>query len=311
VNGHAPPTWTDGLHDATLRELPPPPDASTNSATSTDQHPPARALEPPRRSIGSTEDGPKAPTTWALLLLAVAVVVVCAATAWSVSARTTMVYAADAELLVPVRADGEPQDIERELATQTVVIDGPGVLQPAAEELGMAPDDLDDAISTSVVEGSQIIRVRARGANGDEAVRRLEEVLRAYTSVDVSSSQTEAHRFIDDQVRTVNDEQARLQQELDAVRRLPAPGDPARDRELTEQMQVRTQRLTTLQDQLLQIELQNLQSNAARVISPPTAKDQPIEPMPVRSAALGALAGLVLAAGLLAVGRWLTGGRAR
>lgn len=248
-------------------------------------------------------------TTMGLLVVAVIVFVGCTAMAWFVSTRSPDVYGAEAELMVPVRNDGQPRDVERELGTQMAIIDGPGVLQPAAERLGLQPQQLDKSVSASVVDGTQIIRVRATGADRDEAVRILDGVVEEYTAGSTAGGQDDARRYLEEQLTSVSDELAQLQRALDAHRR-QAVVDPARDRELSAQIASRSQRQTALQDQLLQMELEDLQAGSATVVSSPRALVDRVAPQPVRSAAMGSLAGLVLATGILVGGRRLLRGGA-
>jgi capsular polysaccharide biosynthesis protein len=245
-----------------------------------------------------------------LIAVAVLVVVVSTGTAWFVGGRGPDLYAARADLLVELGQVSDTNEAERLLTTQVVVIEGPGVLEPAAETLGLSRQGLDAAVSASLVEGSQVIRVEATDRSADQALRMTTAVVDQYASAPSESPLEETRAFVEEELDAVTAAITRLQAQLDQERAAASP-DPNADRTLNSQIQAQTQRQASLQNELLQLELQDRQTTQhARVIAPPAALDEPVAPTPERAAALGLIAGLILAAGIVALGWRLRAPRA-
>jgi capsular polysaccharide biosynthesis protein len=237
-----------------------------------------------------------------LIGLAIAVVLISTLTAYWVGGRGTSVYAADAEVVLDLGAVNDSMQAQRMLTTETVIIEGHGVLAPASDELGMDQSDLEESIDASVVTGSQIIRVRATSEDPERAEEIATSVLDAYLGSPRSTDVAEARSFLEEELETVSAAQAQLLAQIDQLRAAATPPNPAEERGLLEQSQSNIQRISTLQSELLRLQLRELEVGRPRLIAEPQALQDPIAPTPTRTAALGLLAGLVLATGILVMG---------
>jgi capsular polysaccharide biosynthesis protein len=229
------------------------------------------------------------------VLLAVLVVLVATAAAWWTGSRGPTVYGAEAELLLDVNTDSD-QAAERRLGTQMLVIEGGNVLVPASERLGMPLRELRRALDVSVVQGSQIIRLEASADSRERAVEIIDQVIGAYLAQPPDAVAQQTNEYLDAQIEQIAERRTEVSAELD---RLDA--DDARAAELRAVADQLLQRESALQDQIVQIEVDQIQLGRPAITTPPSPIEDPLAPTPLRSAALGLLAGLVLAS-LVVVG---------
>jgi capsular polysaccharide biosynthesis protein len=237
-----------------------------------------------------------------VIVLAVLVAAVCSATAYWVGGRGPNVYAADAQVVIDLPDSVDSSQAERILATEAATIKGAGVLEPVAESLGVQLEDIEKATDASVIPGSQIIRIRASSEDPDRAGAIATAVVDTYIGAPRSDSGSAARSFIEGELAKVSSEQADVQTRLDQLRRQPTPPDPATERTLVEQSSTLDARIGALQSELVRLQLQELESGKPRLISAPRVLADPVAPTPMRTAALGLIAGLALAAALVVIG---------
>lgn len=116
-----------------------------------------------------------------LRLAAVSVVIVAAATtsAILVNALRGPVYGAEAEILYRTE-DPSGARAERELATQQVILQGRGVLQPVAAEADLTVEDLQEKLTVDIVGSSDVLRLRVGDRDVAEAVDLTESIADSY-----------------------------------------------------------------------------------------------------------------------------------
>jgi capsular polysaccharide biosynthesis protein len=239
---------------------------------------------------------------WRVVAASVVVVVLAAGTAYLIGSRGPDRYGADVELVYQVGSVSDSSEAERVLTTQVVVIEGPAVLGPVAERAGRELDDLEDDVSASVVRGSQIIRVRVVDEDPERARALAQDVADTYAEQPQRETVDPARDFLQGEIDTIAADRKELRDDLAALQARPAADrDATEEQAATNQLQVLAQQEANLSAELVRLELDDLQAGSARVLAPARALDGRVEPTPERSAALGGVAGLIVAAGMVAL----------
>ena len=238
------------------------------------------------------------------------VLVLSLTSAFVVSALQPTTYGAQAEVYYEVT--GSSQEADLQLATQQVLLGSRGVLEPVADTYGITLAELSESQQVERVGDSQVLRLLVTGTDAGLTVQLAQDIVDSYVqtvSADAGGAQ-DAGR-----------EQA-LQQRIAELATVAA-ADRARLDELSEQraqavaagreldvsgeeqhLQARQQRLreqiATAQADLTRIGVARQIGGDARVLTPAYALDKPLGPNPVRAAAAGLIAGLLLSAAVIA-----------
>jgi capsular polysaccharide biosynthesis protein len=253
-------------------------------------------------------------TQWSLRRLAavsVALIMLCVLAASVVSAAQSTVYGARVEVLYEVT--GTSQSGERQLATQRVLLGGRSLLGPVAAEHGVPLTELARATDVERIGGSEVMRITVEDEDPDLALLLAQSIADSYVATvtgGLTDTGLEEEQRLRDQIRdeTLAAEagRARLDQ-IAAARATPAPEAApvpmsAEERELLSEDATRARRISELQAQLTQVMSDRWQTARVRVLTPAYLLESPVGPKPVRAAAAGAMAGLLLAAALMFLG---------
>jgi len=244
-------------------------------------------------------------------LFAVLLVLVPTVVAAVVSAQQPPTYAAEAEILYRGGQSTTSDTIERELETQRVLMVNRTAIDSAARAVGHDPESVSKSVDTKVVEGSNVLRLRAEDRSRRVARVLVESLVARYTAVvqQSATNRLDAQRqAVDAQIAGAN---ARLAQIADRVRQITAVGlqQPpplqAEQRALESEADTLRQQVVDLQEQSLQWNVANPDAGmaTAEVLAGPTILDKPVGPQPLRAVAGGALVGLLLAFGLVTFSR--------
>ncbi|HEY4605536.1 MAG TPA: hypothetical protein VIH08_14505 [Blastococcus sp.] len=244
-------------------------------------------------------------------LFAVLLVLVPTVVAAVVSAQQPPTYAAEAEILYRGGQTTTSDTIERELETQRVLMVNRTAIDSAARAVGHDPESVSKRVDTKVVEGSNVLRLRAEDRSRRVARVLVESLVARYTAVvqQSATNRLDAQRqAVDAQIAGAN---ARLAQIGDRVRQITGVGlqQPpplqAELRALESEADTLRQQVVDLQEQSLQWNVANPDAGmaTAEVLAGPTILDKPVGPQPLRAAAGGALVGLLLAFGLVTFSR--------
>jgi capsular polysaccharide biosynthesis protein len=290
------------------RSAPPPPPETAPAAGEAVGEGPGSPGQEPGVSTGHPESAARPgrgsssapPFPWIVAVAAVLVVLLATGAAYVVGGTGPERYAADVEVFFdPGRVDS--QEADRSLATQVVVIEGPSVLGPVADASGQDFDDLTEMVSVSVVQGSQILRIRVVDEDAEVARVLAQDIAETYAGERPSAASDAAREFLQDRIDELDTVRIALQSELSEVQAAPpANRDQARERSLQDELQLVSQQQIALDAELIRLELEDIQAAGARVLAPARALEDPVEPRPVRSAAMGAVVGLLVAAGMVA-----------
>ncbi len=207
------------------------------------------------------------------------VVVAAVASAVAVSSRGVPQYGARADILY-IAAPSTPLDArDRALATQRSLIASRAVLLPVAARNDIALADLRGAVSVDAGARSDLLHITVSDGRRARALHMTQEVTAQYMAL-ARSLITGAER----------DRRALERQ----IERLTARARDARGGEGT----ILAQRVADLQERVLQMVSAGAAAGRPRVLSPAYPLAGRLAPQPMRAAAAGLIAGLVLATGV-------------
>lgn len=229
------------------------------------------------------------------------------------STAQSPIYAAEADVLYQGGDSTDAQSIERELATQQVLLQSRPLIQQAAEVADRSPENVADAVSVEVLEQSSVLRVHVEDADPDVAEQiatsLVEEYIAAVQAQTTSSATAaEERQLLQEQVDGLNVRLDEVTTRIGELVEIPVPSAAAQLelRSLESEAETIRGRLTALQAQILETDLRGLQEGrgGAQVFAAATVLDEPVAPQPLRAAAAGALLGIALALALLALLRY-------
>ncbi|HEY6422105.1 MAG TPA: hypothetical protein VIY28_02410 [Pseudonocardiaceae bacterium] len=213
-------------------------------------------------------------------------------------------YGARAEILYPISQDqagGDPLRQDRQLSTQLVFLKSRAVLGPVAQKLGRQYTDIDRDVSVAVLQTSEVIQVEAHGTTKEGAKQTLQAVMDGYLAL--VGQPSGVTRNLDAQLADTRATTAKLQ---------------ARVVQLTPQVLAGTATQVTLNDARTQVTASQDREKAiqariddlnltgrsgpnAQLLTPPYVLPDPVSPQPLITAGTGALVGLLVAGGAVAM----------
>jgi uncharacterized protein involved in exopolysaccharide biosynthesis len=249
-------------------------------------------------------------------LAVVLIVVVPAVGAALISARMAPTYGAEVEILYQTGDAGSPETVERELATQRVLLVSRPAIAAASQDVGRSPVEVAKHVKTEVLEGSNVIRLRATDTSARVARLLATSLAEQYIAVvqEKGAARLDQRRqAITAQIDAANARLAQINDTVFALSRGPAIqagvgniqlplGVQAEVRSLETEAGVLRQQVADLQEQIVQLDADPAaapQVARAEVVVEPMLLPEPVGPQPLRAAAAGGLVGLLLAFGLV------------
>lgn len=195
----------------------------------------------------------------------------------ALSSLTEPVYTARASVLVqPVIAEQFGNvNIGNVLnmATEAQVAQSLGVASAAAEQLGVAPDDVRDALSVDTAQDTEVLNIRYRARTPAVAALGAQTVATSYLRYREAIAATDADRRLDsiaDQIKTITE-------------RVAAGGQTAAYQDTLRALLADQRELTSIKA-----------TSGGRVITDAVAPTSPTAPRPAVNLATGAIGGLLL-----------------
>jgi uncharacterized protein involved in exopolysaccharide biosynthesis len=227
--------------------------------------------------------------------LAVATVVVTAVTAYLWSVRQDPIYGAQAEFLFSHNETASFTDISRLVDTQTVILRSRRVLAPVAELADTSVESINESLSVEIVGQTNVLRLTMTDPNARAAERVAQAIVDNYVqgfSDEFSVQDQEAMSFLRRRIKEVSTSLKVAEARLDEsnVRR-------SQEQRLSVQVTDSLQQLSSLQDQLVELQLERHMGPSVEVVTPAHLLPEPLKPNPLQSAGVGVLAGLVIAGG--------------
>jgi capsular polysaccharide biosynthesis protein len=176
---------------------------------------------------------------------------------------------------------------DRNLTTQQLLMQSNAVTGPVAGQYGLTAEDLQEKMTVSLADGSELLTVDVRDPSQDLATRMAAAVTNQYLQVSAATQpMADQAKFLQDQLNTVTAQ----------VNNLTTANTPAS----LAQLPSVAQRQTQLAQQLDQLNLAQVARPTARLVVPAFPAGQ-ISPRPGFGAATGAVAGLAVAIVAIAV----------
>jgi capsular polysaccharide biosynthesis protein len=268
-------------------------------------------LVPPQRSATESEglsdprgSGQLMPARQARLAI-MALTIILLGTGAGLAGALTLpkTYGARAELLYPISQDqrgGDPLRQDRNLSTQLVYLKSRAVLGPIAQKQGRQYTDLDRDVSVQVLQTSEVIQVEAHGNTKEAARQTLQAVVEGY--LELVGQPSGVTRNLDTQLADARANTARLQTQVTQLTTAVLAGTATQIslNEARAQVVASVDREKAIQARIDEIKLTGQGTNTQLLTAPYVLPD-PVSPQPLIAAGTGALVGLIVAAGVVAV----------
>lgn len=239
-----------------------------------------------------------------LAMIVLAIVLVGAAAGWGGGLVLPKTYGARAEILyaaAEAQQGGDPLKQDRQLSTQLVLLKSRTVLGPVAAQQRRQFEDLDKDVKVTILENSNVIQVEADASAAPVALETLQAVVNGYLALAGKPSgvvrNLEAQRAASHQ--TTNQLQTRVQQLTSAV--LAGTATQTSLNDARAQLAASVDREKAIQARIDDATLTGQVGPVAQLLTPPYALPDAVYPRPPVAAGTGALVGLVVAGGMLAV----------
>lgn len=265
---------------------------------------------PPQRSVSHIEDATGAdPSGWLtprLVMLTLTIILLGAAAGLGAALILPKTYAARAEVLYsasqPQQGGGDPLQQDRQLSTQLVLLKSRAVLGPVAQKQGRRFEDLDKDVSVSVLENSNVIQIEADGSSQPIALQTLQAVTTGYLAL--AGQPSGVARNLNDQLADARQATAQLQTRIPQLTSAVLAGTATQASldDARAQLTASQAREKALQARIDEVNLSGQAEATAQLLTPPYSLPDPVSPRPPIAAGIGALVGLIVAGGMLAVG---------
>lgn len=263
---------------------------------------------PPQRSASRTESAsePRSGGQVTARLVLVALILILLGTAVGLAGALVLpkTYGARAEILYPIGQDdqgGDPLRQDRQLSTQLVFLKSRAVLGPIAQKQGVGFKDLDQSLSVSVLQTSEVIQVEAHGSTKEAARQTLQAVTDGYLAL--AGQPSGVTRNLDTQLADARANTARLrtqEQQLTTAVLAGTATQPALN-DVRAQITASVDREKAIQARIDEINLAGKSGPNAQLLTPPYVLPDPVSPQPLIAAGIGTLIGLLVAGGVVAV----------
>lgn len=260
------------------------------------------AQRPAPQEEPSTEGLANRGITPRLILLALTIVLLGTAAGLGGALVLPKTYGARAEVLYPVQdQSGDPLKQDRQLSTQLVFLKSPAVLGPVAQKQGRTFKDLDKDISVKVLENSEVIQVEAHASTKLAAMQTLQAVMDGYFAL--AGQPTGITRNLDTQLSDAKANTAQLQTRVQQLTTAVAAGTATQTalNEARAQLTASQDREKAIQARIDELKLTGQSGTDPQLLTPPYSLPDPVFPQPLLSAGTGALVGLIVASGVVAL----------
>ena len=263
---------------------------------------PPSAVDEPSPVEEPSADEPRVQT---LVVLALVIILVGAMAGWVGALVAPETYVARAQVLYPITKE-QPTGFLREdrnLTTQLVLLRSRAVLVPAAAAAGSPVDEFEKDVAIRLVDSSEIIEIEVRDDSPESALRAVSAMVSTYFAAEQSAPQSGVRDYLDGQLADLRIRIADTRARLLELRGQPETGT-AKDAQVANaesELSALVGREQAVASQLDQLEIIELAGPTPELTTQPYALTKPISPKPLVLAATGALSGLVVASGVVAL----------
>lgn len=214
-------------------------------------------------------------------------------------------HAARAEIMYPITEE-QPTGFLREdrnLTTQLVLLESRAVLGPAAAAEGEDLADLEQNVEVSPLDSSEIIRIEVHDNSPERALSLVESIVAIYLDRTQDNPESNALEFLQSELADVQTRISDTEEEvadLRAQQEQSGVADPQLDN-LSDELSSLVAREQDLQSQVDEIQTIELSGPLPEPTTQPYVLPSPVSPGADLLAAAGALTGVVIAAGVVAL----------
>jgi uncharacterized protein involved in exopolysaccharide biosynthesis len=257
------------------------------------------------RSDPPTEDRGGGRVMPRLIILALTIVLLGTAAGLVGALVLPKTYGARSEILYSISQDqrgGDPLKQDRQLSTQLVYLKSRAVLGPVAQKQGRQFKDLDKDVSVQVLDNSDVIQVEAHGTTKLAAMQTLQAVMDGYLTL--IGQPTGLSRNLDTQLADAKANTARIQTQVTQLTAAVLAGTATQVslNDARTQLTVSLDREKAIQARIDELKLTGQSGPDAQLLTPPYSLPDAVFPQPLIAAGTGALVGLIVVGGVVAVG---------
>ncbi|MDQ3761892.1 MAG: hypothetical protein M3460_09370 [Actinomycetota bacterium] len=255
-------------------------------------------MEPP------TKDGGGILLMLRLVLLALTIVVLGTAAGLISALVLPKTYGARAEILYSInkgQQDDDPLRQDRQLSTQLVLLKSRAVLGPVAQKQGRQFEDLDKDVSVKILDKSEVIQVEAHGSTELAAMQTLQAVMSGYLTL--VGQPSGVSRILETQLADAHANTAQLQTQVQQLRTAVLAGSATQTslNDARAQLAASLDREKAIQARIDEFKLTGRAEPDAQLLTPPYSLADAVFPQPLIAAGTGALVGLIVGGGVVAV----------
>jgi capsular polysaccharide biosynthesis protein len=256
----------------------------------------------PTQELLSLIHGPPSPSIRTIATVAAAIVTAFALVATLFGMTREPVYGAQVEVVFTPGASLSDNAVDRAMLTQEVVLRSPAMLGPVASSTRTSVKDLQDAITTEVVNQSDVLRITVRSRDRARAITIARLIADQYEQR-LTGGVGNDERLVDASqklIERLSGSVARAESRLDELTQSRDPSAAPSVAEQRAQAEVVSllQQITALKDGLTASQDQQLQ---ATFLTRGEPLQRPLEPQPLQDLAAGVLVGIFVAAGIVLV----------
>lgn len=239
-----------------------------------------------------------------LAMLAVTIILLGTAAGLAGALVWPKTYGARAEILYPINQDatgGDPFRQDRQLSTQLVFLKSRAVLGPVAQKLGRQYNDLEKNVSVEVLQTSEVIQVEAHGTTREAAKQTLQAVTDGYLAL--AGQPSGVTRNLDVQLAEARGTTAKLQAQVTELTPEVLAGTATQValNDARAQVAASVEREKAIQARIDELNLTGRSGPNAQLLTAPYPLLDAVFPQPLIAAGTGALVGLLVAGGTVAV----------
>ncbi|MDQ4092500.1 MAG: hypothetical protein M3143_03515 [Actinomycetota bacterium] len=260
---------------------------------------------PPTRTEPATDPRGGGGVTGRLVLVALILILLGTGAGLAGALALPKTYGARAEILYPIGQDqqgGDPLRQDRQLSTQLVFLKSRAVLGPIAQKQGMQFKELDENLSVEVLQTSEVIQVEAHGKTKEAARQTLQAVVDGYLAL--ADQPSGVPRNLEAQLAATRANTARIQTQVEQLTAGVVAGTATQTalNDARAQLTASVDREKAIQVRIDEINLTGRSGPNAQLLTQPYVLPDPVSPQPLIAAGTGALVGLLVAGGVVAVG---------
>jgi len=238
------------------------------------------------------------PVIMRLLAIAAVIVVFCGVFAYGLSSMGTKQFGSRQEVQYPITAAIASSDFlrsDRTLQTQLVAIKSRSVLGPVAKKYGLTVDELSKQVVASVVNDSEVIQIEVDDPSQAKARQMVGDIVDEYLvyANTASSTSSDVEQHWTDELTRLRNARTPLVADLSA-----AASGSAQEQQLQAELDDLNNQIANAQSELSNAQINDIETQHVQRLTEPYDVGK-VAPKPMRAGLAGALAGMMIAAGVV------------